>query len=313
MDKDFLDDLDTDDEESVVNDILPEEPTPAKADATAKSLEELDRKSKGFYDSMKAERAKRQELQSELDRIKGTVNAILEMKRAQPADVLADTPKFKGMPVKETEDGELFVPTEHVDNVIAPYKQKIADLEQRLQQTDTRRDMDNESMKVIQSIVGEDESYGPAYNKYQAARKWANDRVVDFQKENGLRTPMTSGQALDAVFSDETEKEFASRFPGLNIEDVVRAEDSRRDFRKMLKNVSGAMNTPKKPTDERFRRVLNKPSGLGSATNVKGGKLSISERAADLSGMDLMELSDAQVKMLEDALRKEEKSDGISW
>lgn len=305
--------------EPPANAILPEEeqaaPPPKATDSDA--IMELERKSKGFYDNMKEERRKRQDIQSELDRVKGTVAAILEMrKQPLPAELGAAKPKFDGLPVAETEDGNLYVPQSTIRPLLEPYEAKIAALEQRLSQTNLQRNVEDETQKVLQSIVGEDESYGPAYQKYQAARKWANDAVVAFQRENGMRGPLSSGQALDTVFSDnQVEQEFNTKFPGLNIEDVVQAEDSQRLFRKTLKNVASSMKKqdPDRVQNDRFRQVLNKPAGLGSSTNAKGATLSISDKMGDLSPSDIMNLSDAQVKALEKALLSEEKQDGLTF
>lgn len=318
---DFLDEI-VDDEANTPDPgdaILPqeEEPPPPSKGFDPAVIADLEKKSKGFYDNMKEERRKRQDIQSELDRIKGTVAAILEM-RKQPAVVeeLGKKPKFNGLPVAETEDGELYVPSDHLQTVIAPYEQKIAALEQRLQQTNIQQNVETETQRVLQSIVGEDESFGPAFQKYQAARKWVNDRVIEYQRETGMRGQMTSGQALDTVFSDDSiEQEFTKRFPGFNVEDVVQAEDSQRLFRRTLKNISSVLQ-PKEPdkiTNERFQRVLKKPAGLGSSTNAKGATLSISEKLGDLSPSDIMALTDSQAKALEKALYEEEKTDGLTF
>lgn len=313
---DFLDDIVDEGAQNSAQAILPEEKpgaAPQKAD-TADVVAELERQKKGFYDNMKEERRKRQEIQSELDRVKGTVGAILEMRRQPAGDLLAPKPKFQGIPVKETEDGDLFVPADQLQSVVAPYEAKIVALEQRLQQSNLQRTVQDETEKVFQSIVGENESYGPAYQKYQAARKWINDQVIDYQRENGMRGPMTSGQALDTVFADDqVEKEFTTRFPGLNVEDVVQAEDSQRMFKRMLNNTVKTLQPKAPSTDERFRRVLNKPAGLGQTTNAKGAKLSMSEKLADLSPSDIMGLTDSQVKQMEKLLLEEEKNDGLSF
>jgi len=318
---DFLDEI-VEDENQNVNpgDALLPENEDSKESSSLKGVDpsviaDLEKKSKGFYDNMKEERRKRQDIQSELDRIKGTVAAILEM-RKQPAALaeLGPKPKFNGLPVAETEDGDLYVPSEQLNTVIAPYQQKIEALEQRLQQSNLQQNVESETAKVLQSIVGEDESFGPAFQKYQAARKWVNDRVIEYQRENGIRGPMTSGQALDTVFSDDhVEQEFAKKFPGFAVEDVVQAEDSQRLFRRTMKNIASVLQPkiPDKITNERFQKVLKKPAGLGNATNAKGASLSISEKLGDLSPSDIMSLTDAQAKALERALLEEEKTDGL--
>lgn len=317
---DFLDDLVEQDELNTADSILPEEKqtTAPSTGVDHSKIEELEQRSKGFYNNMKEERRKRQDIQSELDRVKGTVAAILEMRKQQPqlpAELQTPTRKFNGLAISETEDGDLYVPAEQLAPLLTPYESKIAALEQRLQQNTFQRNVEDETQKVLQSIVGEDERFGPAYQKYTAARKWINDRVIEYQKETGMRGPMTSGQALDTVFSDsEVERDFKAKFPGLQVEDIVQAEDSQRLFRRTMSNIAKVLEgTSERVSDDRFRKVLNKPAGLGSATNAKGAKLSISEKMADLSPNDIMNLSDDQVKQLEKALFNEEKTDGLSF
>lgn len=305
MDKDFIDEL--------LNE--PAEPDtkitddPPKGTPPAQTPDDLDKKAAGFYKDLREERRKRQDLQSELDRIRGTVNAILEMKRNPGAELLAE-PK-KGIPVKEGEAGELFVQQEDITNLSAAHAERIKLLEAELQRSKTQSQAEAEAQRVMESIVGENEEYSPVYNKYKAARKWVNDRVIEFQRDNRINGAMSSAAALDHVFDDTLESEFTKSFPGFNLEDVVQAEDSQRLFRRMLKSATAAMQPKEPTTDPRFRKVLSKPSGLAASTNAKAGQLNISEKLAALSTEDILNLSDKEIDALQRALSNEEKSDGI--
>ena len=289
-----------------------EEDNDSKIDA--KVAEALTAKEKGFYNEMKAERQRRQEIQTQLDKLTGTINGILESKKT--ATVLDEKPKkFAGIPVAETEDGDLYLPEEHIQKIVSPYEEKIKNLERYLQQSAVVQNSESEAQKTILAIVGEDETHGPAYQKYQAARKWANDKVVQFQKENGVRGQMTSGQALDYVFDGDVEKEFQQKFPGVPLDEIVTAEDSQRNFRKMLKSVSKVADSRKDTSeqDARLRKLLKKPSGLGSSPNAKAGHVNITEKLGSLTPQDIFELSDAQIRALQDALAREEKDGGLEF
>ena len=273
-------------------------------------------KEKGFYNEMRAERQKRQEIQSQLDKLTGTINVILESRKDPAAALPAGSKnKFSGIPVAETADGELYIPEEHLVSLVKPYEEKIRNLETYLQRSNVARNVTDEAEKAKMAIVGENESYGPAFQKYQAARKWANDRVVEFQRENGVTGQMTSGQALDVVFDESVEKEFAQRFPGVPLDEVVTAEDSQRNFRKMLKVLSSSTAGTRTDTtgQEKLKRLLKKPSGLGSTPNAKAGHVSIGEKMSSFTPEDIMSLTDAQVEALHRAMRSEETEEGLSF
>lgn len=308
-DTQFLDEL-MEDEGS--EETTQEQENDSKIDA--KVAEALTAKEKGFYNEMKAERMRRQEIQSQLDKLTGTINGILEARRTPPAET-GEKKKFAGIPVAETEDGDLYLPEEHLQKIVSPYEEKIRNLEMYLQQTAVAQNSESEAQKAINAIVGEDESHGPAYQKYQAARKWANDKVVQFQRENGVRGAMTSGQALDYVFSEDVEKEFQQKFPGLPLDEIVTAEDSQRNFRRMLKSIVKVADSRKDTSDQdvRFKKLLKKPSGLGSTSNAKAGHTGISEKLGSLTPQDIFDLSDAQIRALQEAIRLEEKEGGLTF
>jgi hypothetical protein len=262
---------------------------------------------------MKTERAKRQEIQSQLDQLKGTITTILEQKRQSAKEGAEVAKKFAGIPISETEDGDLYLPEEQLQKMVQPYEEKIRNLEMVLQRSAAAKNSEGKAQKVISAIVGEDESHGPAYQKYQAARQWADSKVVEFQRENGIGGQMTPGQALDYVFSPELEKEFADAFPNVPLEEVVQAEESQRSFRKMLKSLAKTA-APLRETTERgdkFQKLLRKPSGLGSTANAKAGHVNVTEKVADFTPDDIFNLSDAHLEALHKALRDEEKTEGL--
>ena len=309
-DTSFIDDLVEENEET--------QETPEEADKVEQVVETaLSKREKGFYSEMRAERQKRQEIQSQLDKLSGTVKAVLEQ-RNTASQIVDDVnkKKFAGIPVAETADGDLYIPEDHLAKLVEPFQKKIEHLEGFLQQTTQSRNVESEAQKVISAIVGEDESFAPAYNKYTAARKYVEDKVVEFQRDNNMRGKLTPGQALDYVFDESAEAEFAAKFPGLPLEEIVTAEDSQRNFRKMLRTVAKvtaeSRETPA-PVGSRLKKLLNKPSGLGQTPNAKAGHLNVSEKMASLTPQDIYSLSDAQIKALEAALAQEEKEGGIGY
>jgi hypothetical protein len=234
-------------------------------------------------------------------------------------NVVAEAAQPKGLPVTWTEDGEGFIGTEAVEQALSPYKQEILNLKQQLELTNSRAAQVDEAEKVRRAIVGEDERYEKAYNKYQSARKWVVDQVTDFAKQRNIGQALTSGDALDHVFDADLSSEFESEFPGLDLERIVTAEDSKVHFRKTMSTVADAMTPSSDDTlnaikpDSRFQKVLNKPNGLAGTTNAKAGALSVMDKLDSLTSADLMDIDDATADKLLAAIAAEERSDGVGF
>lgn len=284
-------------------------------------VDELNKEKHGLLKAKQAEVQKRQELSGRLNQLTETVNQILETRSAAaPQEPAAAQASSKGIPITFDDDGEAFLAHDDANAIVAPYQQRIDQLEKELQLSSASQNAEAEAERVKASIVGEDERYYLANSKYQAARKWVVDRVLDFQEAQGLSGEVTSGFALDYIFDNDSAEEFNQRYPGMNLVDVVTAEDSQHHFRTTLNNIAEAVapqtpepTEPRQRMDGRFQKVLNKPSGLGSATNAQAGALTITEKVGNLSVDDIMNLSDDHVRALEEAMGNEEKADGVKF
>ena len=284
-------------------------------------IAELNKEKAGLLKGVKAERSKRQEINGKLTQLTETVNGLLTNRDSVAKKVITDAAaanKAKGVPVTWTEEGEGFIKTEVLDEVLNPYKNEILNLKQQLEITNNRTSADSEAEKVRRAIVGEDERYDKAYSKYQAARRWVVDQVADFAKVNDITQSLTSGEALDNVFDSDAEAEFESEFPGIDLERIVTAEDSKRHFRNTMSSVAEAM-TPseddalKAKPDSRFQKVMRKPSGLGTGQNAKAGEVSVMDKLDALTVDDLTNIDDATADKLLAAIAAEEKSGGVRF
>jgi DNA repair exonuclease SbcCD ATPase subunit len=316
-DDDILKDLfiDGDNNDGGGNDLDPEELKSLKD-----ALAEKDKQINGLLQTVKADRRKRQETKGQLDQLTSTVNSILAQ-REELNQQLDDGSRsgsskgtINGIPVEFNDDGDAFVPQDKLEALTSKYEEKIQELEQSLLLTNQNQQQTAQAQAAVQQMVGEDERYAPVYSKYQNARKWVNDRVIDFQTENNINGAFTSGQALTHVFDENPalQDEFAKRYPDFDLAQVATAEDSPYHFKTMLKSTAGKLGSLKQP-DERFRKVMSKPSGLGKSTNAKGGELSLAERVASLSATDIMKLSDDQLEALQKFMADDEQRDGIKF
>ena len=277
-------------------------------------LESLQKERDGLLKGMKEERKKRQEFQSRLDVLTGTVNAILE-KRSK-GDAEPKGAEKLSIVLETDEDGNDILPVEKLEAVLSPYKQEIENLRQMISAQHNLTQAQTEKSNVLQQILSEDESYPKAYNKYTQAREWANTQVVEWQKDNGWSGPMSGEQAMDLVFEGELEAQFQNQFPGADLEAVV--GQSKRSLRKALKSLAGPApaeeeTVEEKKPDSRFQKVLQKPSGLSGARNVRSGATTVTEKLSTLSFRDISDLSDKEVAALQEALLAEERSDGVKF
>jgi len=317
---DLLSDL-LEDEEVIETDLLSDSTEDVEALKT--QIEMLEKEKQGLLAATKAERTKRQATAGRLEQLENAVTGILSQRQQKGMESLsvkeASEAQKKGLPVIYDDDGNGWVDQDAVRNMISPYEQKIMDLEARLQQVNTNSQAQDAADKVREGIIGEDERYGFAAGKYRAARKWVEDVVFDYAKENGVKRALTSGEALDYVLDKELRDEFGERFKGLDIVDIVTAEDSQEHFRRMLSHVADAtypkdeQPLPGPRMDSRFQKVLNKPSNLGRNANAKAGQLSIMDRVQNLKPSDITSMSDKDIDTILQAMAREEKEDGIRF
>src|SRR3990172_6345015 len=150
-DTDFIDDLMVDEggEKTVAE-------TKEQQDAALNSRidDAITKKEKGFYNEMRAERQKRQEIQSQLDKLTGTLNVILETRKTALSQVPdGKAKKFNGIPVAETEDGDLYIPEEHLAPLVSARDEKIRNLEMLLQRTNASQNAETEAEKIKAAMV----------------------------------------------------------------------------------------------------------------------------------------------------------------
>jgi hypothetical protein len=311
--------------ELLADELEPEEieqlggPSPATKEVSAlqQQIKDLEKEKLGLLTATKEERRKRQGANERLLQLEGAVNTMLSQRQQQGIESVTESEaadaRSKGIPVTYDEDGNGWIDQSYVNSLVSPYEQKILELEQKLQFTSDQNAAVDAAEKMKLGIIGEDERFVPASNRYRAARKWVEDAVLDYTRSHGITRNITSGEALDNVFDVQLRREFAEQFDGLDLIDVVTAEDSQEHFRRTLNNIANAMpaeneltTTPKEKMDSRFQKVLDKPSSLGNQANAKAGQLTIMDKLGNLSTQDLMDLDDKSVDALMRAMKREE-------
>jgi hypothetical protein len=274
-------------------------------------VEELETAKTGLLKAKQAQTLKRQGAEDRLSQVEGAINAMLSQRQQQGMESVTENEaaaaRKQGIPVTYDDDGNGWIDPTVITQLTSPYEARINELEAKLQRSDAANSAQNNAEKVMQGIIGEDERYGAASGRYRAARKWVEDQVFEFSRVNGVTQPLSSGQALDNVFADQyLQSEFAKQFEGMDLVDVVTAEDSQMNFRRTLANIADGMAPeeddtsalPKGKMDSRFQKVLDKPSALGGQANAKAGQLSVLDKLNNISTGELMDFSDDQIDTL---------------
>jgi hypothetical protein len=280
-------------------------------------LEEAEKQRRGMYNDLKSERRTRQELSGQINSLTQTVQQILQQRQAA---VKMPEPEKQAITFEFNEDGEAYIQKDQLKALTLPLEQEILNLRAQIQATTGQLDAEAATSAVIQKIASEDDAFSEALPVYQKARTWANNAVIEWSNLNNINQELTSAQALNYVFDQDLVKEFESKFPGIDLEHVVTAQDGEYHFRRTLKNIAKALTKedvreelPAKKGSEKFKKLLAKPTGLGAATNKGVASKSILDVSESLSGLDALDLSDAQAKALERALHKEEQVGGIKF
>jgi len=266
-------------------------------------VKELEVANAGLLKAKKAETRKRQESSDRLNQLEGAVGTLLSQRQQQGIESVtekqaADADKL-GIPVTYDEDGNGWVNPNELSGLLSPYATRIQELEQALQQSNASNTASKDATKIKEAIVGSDERFAEAHGKYKAARNWVENIVSEYAKDNKITgRVIPSGEALDNAFDDAAMKEFGTLFEGVNLMDIVTAEDSEMHFKHTLNALSVDPELPGNKTDSRFQRMMSKPSNLGGQANAKAGQLSLLDRVKSQSTDDIMNYTDDQIDAL---------------
>ena len=291
----------------------------AKLQQLEQEKNELEKKHRGVFKELKSERRTRQEVGENYNNLAKTVQQIIQQRQA---DQPVEPGTFKGIPLEFNEDGDAYIPEDKLIGVTKPLQDKIEDLQKSIKATKEQSDMQQAAQAVLNNILGEDERYPEVWPVYRKARAWANDAVVNWQQDNEVSGVIKSNDALKYIFDSKLQADFQKQFPGVNLEQIVTAEDGDYFLKRTLSNIADAVFTEEEevvtakkvmPKSSKFSKVLNKPNGLGASANKQGSQKSIIDTAESLSSLDALDLTDAQADALLRALEREEKVSGITF
>lgn len=260
-------------EESTESTDKPEtaESDPAKlVTSLTERLEALEKQNRGLEGRGTAEVKKRQAVEAKLAKVMDFLQKI----QANPAEEGAKPkPKFKGLPIAMTEDGEAYVPEEQIEEFL---KGKLKPIEDGLHGVSARNQAQEEQSainKVISTIVGEDQQYQAIYDSSLAA--W-NDLMDMTTKQYDGRAPKPETDAVvQAVLDTPVAEAFEKKYPSIDLMTFIEAFTSRnpkvwtRKLRKVL--------------DSQVKVAEEKPDN-GKATGITAVQKKLAEKPNSLAG-----------------------------
>lgn len=326
------DDKDTDDTKGK----LDEDPTDddddgdgSKTSTDDMSLEErlalLEKENKGLKkDIVKVRtdrRSYKEDVQEARDRYNRLHGMIEQMTKGGPqsTDTGAKTEDpFKDLKlsVEYDDDGNPYVPADALAELIKGQEKKLEDTKNEYLKDKQLEQERSQVQKTIDSIVSKDEQYPGAYRTVEKALADMNQRVIDIQKDKGLRGVLTPGQAIDLLEQEGALEEWQETFPGLDPDIISNAFQSKRQLNKALEFVKSTM----KPGDEKITddnkarkslqqaaiqdKLAKKPASHGKGSVE--AKDSIIEKVGSSSSMEILNLGDKDVERLMARMRQEE-------
>lgn len=275
-------------------------------------FESLEKESKGFYESMKAERGKRQELEGRLEGIKDVFSESMA-KREESAGKEESKPiPIERLKIDVDDDGTAFLPVGELKSYLSSQgaetgSKEVAELRQQIARDRAIYQQEQGFQNTVQSIVGESPAYASAHNQLQKGVDWFSARIIAYQEAKNLTGVMSTGEALDVADSEGFESEFVREFPGLDMERTVRMYDGKRDLRAALKSVAGdKTSTGGKTAADNLKDIAGKASNLSQLRNQKGSKGA--PTLDDLAEMDIENFSDEEVAKLHRLMAREEET-----
>jgi len=275
-------------------------------------IKTLEKEAKGrLTDTIKSRQEKRI-MKEQLKELQGAVSSLLEKRKGEETetkDPLED-PKRK---VEFGDDDKAFVDLSDVKAAIKEQESKTQSQLNEIKQAEKMRELRDQFTNTVNSVLDINrEEYEPAYKVLQEAVKSLNNRVIEMQnRTNNLGDPKTGSLdvdvGIDLMENTPEEKAFLKDFPGLNVPQIARAFNSKRDLKIALNTVSKTLNNTTSAEDNKLlKEAGKKPGSLGGVENQSGINDTLIEKIGKLKSQDIMSITDAEEERILKLMREEE-------
>jgi len=278
----------------------------------------LEKEAKGRLTDTVKSRQERSQFKQELTTLKSAVSELLDKRDGK--DGKNETPK----PLEEAKRKVEFEEDESAFVDLSPVKEALKESEEKTQkqldeikEVNRQKELKDQYTQEINTILDDDrETYDPAYKQLQVVIKALNDRVIEMQnRTNNLgdeHGALDIDTGLDLMDGTPEEKAFKEDFPGLNLTNIARAFNSKRDFKAALNDVAATLTTNGTETDtskidmKLVDEAKKKPGSLANQENRSSAGDSLLDKIGNLRTDQIMEISDAEAERLEKLMYDEE-------
>jgi hypothetical protein len=295
--------------EEVVED--PENEDTPEGPSLDERLAELEKANKGLLQTVTAEREKRQRFEGAYNQLNNIVTETIAKRERKPEPEPKREPRK--IPVSYDEDGNPFIEedalAELVEERTKPLGTSLED-EKAYRELQHRQAQKNQAIDhQIRSVVMEEEGYDVAYNDLKKAIEFTVVELAEYMRENGIqaRHDMGTGAMIDVASGTRVEKAFNERFPQIELDQVIRAFESRADLRRALKRFkdSAKPKIEKTGIDSNLKKIANKANNLSNVRNQKSPAPgdTLEDLAEKYSG-SIEEMSDSEYDAFKRKLRE---------
>jgi hypothetical protein len=294
-------------------------------DALKEQITKLEREAKGRLSDVVKSRQERSALKAELNELKTAVSSLLEKRN----NASGEDEEPKKSPLEETkrplefgEDDTAYVDLSEVKEAIAAETAKTNKELDELKRERELQKIKETYEQNVQKIISEDkEILEPAYKQLTDIFNEFNDKIIEIQQrtgETGKDGTLELEQALELFSGSPEEEEFQKQHPGIDPTRIVRAFNSKVDFRIGLRHIADVKEIGKiiddaskeesviPDLDDKIKAAKNKPGSLVGNENQSGAASGLIERIGQLSSQDLLNMSDAEAAKIEAMLLREE-------
>lgn len=271
---------------------------------------ELDKKFKGQFEALKAERGQRQDLQGKFDDLSTLLKGEVERRKSSDKEETVS-----GIPVDIDDEGNATISkdilAELIDSKNKPLEEKIGEVETATSERDNRTTQESAAQKELAGILAEDDAFPQAHAQLTRIVSWIDERLLPKLEEEGYKTVPTPGQILDILDGSSIETEFSKQFPDVELEKIVRSYDSKRDLRSALKHVGVSKTDDKneKADMDSLKKIADKGSNLSGVQNQKDTRGMTLDKIASIDTEDILNASDDAVAEMLKIMEKAENEE----
>ena len=211
-----------------------------------------------------------------------------------------------GIPVTFDGDGNPYIDPKDLPKYdsteMASLKRELAEIKgQNFQQNTISK-----NQSILSEIIGGNEGYAEAYGQVQQAYKYLDVKSGEIMQRYGLDLTTTSLDEVMALLERDYGNEFATKFPGMDVDVIVEACTTGpngllrpRKIQKALSVVAKASNGSGNKTLKNLQFIAGKPNNLSGVRNQKGAAGVTLDDIADMKLKDFEKMSAADFAKLE--------------